>query len=74
MSKGKKVIHVDKVIIKADEVVVIDERKHRRDPWGFFGDVNEDRFDDHDKERKFDRKVDDDRDDKDDDRKGFSWV
>jgi hypothetical protein len=31
--KGKeKVIHVNKLIVKADEVIVIDERK-RRDPW-----------------------------------------
>jgi hypothetical protein len=31
--KGKeKVIHVNKLIVKANEVIVIDERK-RRDPW-----------------------------------------
>ncbi|MFD1735352.1 hypothetical protein ACFSCX_02125 [Bacillus salitolerans] len=34
MSKRKE-IHVDKLIIKADEVIIIDENKRRyhRDPW-----------------------------------------
>lgn len=34
--KRKKVIHVDKLIVKADEVIVMPERKHhhRRNPWG----------------------------------------
>jgi hypothetical protein len=32
----RKEIHVDKLIIKANEVIIIDEnRRHRRDPWGF---------------------------------------
>lgn len=35
-----KVIHVDKLVINANEVEIIRERKDddypRRDPWGFF--------------------------------------
>jgi hypothetical protein len=52
--KKKKVIHVDKLIVHAKEVKVIQERKkddfHGRDPWGFFwgrprtGGENEEAF------------------------------
>lgn len=33
--KKPKVIHVDKLIVKANEVIIIDERRrhHHRDPW-----------------------------------------
>ncbi|MGA9288075.1 MAG: hypothetical protein WBV93_06945, partial [Anaerobacillus sp.] len=57
MSEKKRkpqVIRVDKLIVKANEVIIHDEREHhhkkeeqkeerkeeRRDPWGFFGATN----------------------------------
>ncbi|WP_456275829.1 hypothetical protein [Bacillus sp. AK128] len=50
MSKKKKVIHVDKLIVKADEVIILndDHRRDRekdrdRDPW--FGFLRGDRRD-----------------------------
>lgn len=59
-----KVIHVDKLIVKADEVIIHDEGNHhveekqeepkevevevRRDPWGFFGPNTEDTSEDND--------------------------
>ncbi|WP_246938564.1 hypothetical protein [Bacillus pinisoli] len=68
MSKKKKEIHVDKVIIKADKVIIIndDDRKRKRDPWfGFLrgnreerdlddvrDDFNDDEFDDVDDRRR----------------------
>ncbi|WLR59558.1 hypothetical protein [Guptibacillus hwajinpoensis] len=56
MSEKKRkpqVIHVDKLIVKANEVIIHDDREHkryedveentknRRDPWGFFGSNDE---------------------------------
>ncbi|RSK26511.1 hypothetical protein EJF36_06355 [Bacillus sp. HMF5848] len=37
MSEKRKpqVIKVGKLIVKADEVIVVNERKRRLDPWGF---------------------------------------
>ena len=50
MSEKKRkpqVIHVDRVIIKANEVIIQEERdekedrrENRRDPWGFFGSTD----------------------------------
>ncbi len=78
MSEKKRkpqIIHVDRVIIKANEVIIKEDRddheyqtdnnrSNRRDPWGFFssnetGGENE--------RRKEER-------DNDDDNKGFSWF
>ena len=70
MSEKKRkpqVIHVDRVIIKANEVIIQEDRdehrngkeerrENRRDPWGFFGS-NEVA----DEDRKRDRREDEDR-------------
>ncbi|MFK3959506.1 hypothetical protein [Guptibacillus hwajinpoensis] len=56
MSEKKRkpqIIHVDKLIVKANEVIIRSDREHkryedveeneknRRDPWGFFGSNEE---------------------------------
>ncbi|TKD71853.1 hypothetical protein [Pseudalkalibacillus hwajinpoensis] len=75
-----KVIHVDKVIIKANEVIIQndnddhrgrDERGQRQDPWWYFGVNDVDSEDDHHKEYK--DEVEADREDK-EDKDGFSWF
>ena len=77
MSEKKRkpqVIHVDRVIIKANEVIIQEERdeherkkedrrEDRRDPWGFFGSTD---AADEDRER-------DGREDE-DDKKGRYWF
>ena len=82
MSEKKRkpqVIHVDRVIIKANEVIIkeerderdrrVDERRdNRRDPWGFFGsnDVADEDREREDRERE-------DREDE-DESKGRYWF
>ncbi|MCA0987866.1 hypothetical protein [Guptibacillus algicola] len=87
MSKKKKrkpqVIHVKKVIIKADEVIIEDHgKKHRdeeperRDPWGFFGskssDGNPDEVESDDKEKKDENEASEEENDRPEG--GFSWF
>ncbi|MGG1684893.1 hypothetical protein [Pseudalkalibacillus sp. NRS-1564] len=58
MSEKKRkpqVIHVDKLIVKANEVIIRNDREHKRyedieenrenerDPWGFFGSNDEEK-------------------------------
>ncbi|MCA0990020.1 hypothetical protein [Pseudalkalibacillus hwajinpoensis] len=72
MSEKKRkpqVIHVDRVIIKANEVIIQEERDehrhnkedrrdNRRDPWGFFGsnDVADEDREREDRENEDERK------------------
>lgn len=84
MSKKKRkpqVIHVKKVIIKADEVIIEDHgKKHkdhepeRRDPWGFFGgEATEENAENNENEKK-EKKHDDSEDESDESHGGFSWF
>ncbi|WP_273834673.1 hypothetical protein [Guptibacillus sedimenti] len=81
MSEKKRkpqVIHVDRVIIKANEVIIQEERdehrkgkeerrENRRDPWGFFGS-NESA----DQDRKRDVREDEDEDE--DEKRDRYWF
>ena len=84
--KKPKEIHVDKLIIKADKVILHDEDDHQprprpRDPWGFFfphfDDERREKDVDRDKDRKEHRKDDEKKEEmKDEERRprGWSWI
>jgi hypothetical protein len=69
MSNGKrkpKVIHVDKVIIKANKVIIVDEEKRnerKHDSWGFSKPVERE-----------ESSSESSSDESTDDKKGWSWM
>ncbi|MDP4550842.1 hypothetical protein Q9251_08085 [Alkalihalobacillus macyae] len=79
-----KVIHVNKLIVKADEVIIHDERNHhkreekqeeprevRRDPWGFFGPSSDDSSEENEQSENKDQN---EEASENDEPKGFSWF